>query len=200
MKSLLALALTCCAFSPVSVRAQQVDLFLGAGTARASSNAQSIETFSDGTPYDTPAMGGVFTNFGASVFLGRQLGIGWTAAWRAGHDYAGLQYHPAFHTFDAIFQPARLHTKPFAPEFRAGIGLASIHFDYDDPQSCGQVPGCPSSHYFLQHWGFAARFYATDHIFLRPSLDIQHVGNFSLFGTNWVLRYSLSVGYSFGRR
>ena len=187
------------ALSARTLRVQQVDAFLGLGTARASSTGQSINTFGDGTLYDTPAMGGVFSDFGLSLFVNKQVGFGWTASWRAAHDYAGLQYHPTFHTFDAIFQPARLRTKRSAPEFRGGIGLASIHFDFDDQQSCDQVPGCPSSHHFLEHLGAATRLYVTGHLFVRPAVDVQHVNNFFLFGSNWVPRYSVSLGYSFGR-
>ena len=200
LRSILITALVLCAFSASTVRAQQVDAYLGLGTARTSSTGQSINTFGDGTLYATPAMGGVFENFGVNLFVNKQVGVGWTASWRAAHDYAGLQYRPAFHTFDAIFKPAKLRTKRSTPEFRAGIGFASIHFDFDDQQSCDQVPGCPSSHHVLEHLGAATRLYVTDHVFLRPAVDIHHVNNFFLFGNNWVPRYSLSLGYSFGRQ
>lgn len=199
MRSTLTIALTLSTLPVWTVRAQQVDAYLGLGTARTSSTGQRIDTFGDGTLYATPAMGGVFENFGFNLFVNRQVGVGWTAAWRAAHDYAGLQYRAAFHTFDAIFQPAKLRTKRSATEFRAGIGFASVHFDFDDQQSCDQVPGCPSSHHVLEHLGVATRLYVTGHVFLRPAMDVHHVNNFFLFGNNWVPRYSLSLGYSFGR-
>lgn len=199
MRPVLITVLVLSAFSPSTVRAQQVDVFLGIGTARASSSGRSIDTFGDGTLYATPALSGVFEDFGLNVLVGKQLGFGWTASWRAAHDYAGLPYRPAFHTFDAIFQPARLRTRRYAPEFRAGIGFASVHFDFDDQQSCGQVPGCPSSHFVLEHLGAATRLYVTKRLFLRPAVDVHHLNSFFLFGSNWVPRYSLSLGYSFGR-
>jgi len=127
------------------------------------------------------------------------VGFGWKVAWRAAHDYAGLQYRPSINTFDAILQPARLRTKRSAPEFRAGIGLASIHFDSPDQQSCDQVPGCPSSHHLVAHLAAATRLYVAGHLFLRPEVDVQHVNNFFPFGSNWVPRFSLSLGYSFGK-
>jgi len=198
LRSLLIAALILSA-SPTSTPAQQVDAYIGLGTARASSTGQKIDTFRDGTLFATPAMGGVFEDFGASVFINRQIGFGWNATWRAAHDYAGLSYRPAFDNFDTIFQPDKLRTKHTATEFRAGIGLASVHFDFNDQQSCDQVPGCPSSHHFLEHLGAATRLYVTGHLFLRPAVDVQHVNNFFLFGSNWVPRYSVSIGYSFGR-
>jgi hypothetical protein len=199
LRPILITVLVLAAFSSPTVRAQQVDAFLGIGTARAGSSGQSINTFGDGTLYATPALGGVFENLGLNVFVSKQVGFGWTASWRAAHDYAGLQYRPAFHTFDAIFQPAKLRTRRYVPEFRAGIGFASVHFDFDNQQSCDQVPGCPSSHFVLEHLGAATRLYVTNHVFLRPAVDVHHLNNFFLFGSNWVPRYSLSFGYSFGR-
>lgn len=115
------------------------------------------------------------------------------------YEYAGLQYRPVFHTFDAVYQPERLHIKRSVPELRAGIGLAGIHYDLGDQGSCDVVPGCPSSHYFVGHVAVAARVYMTSHIFLRPAVDVQYVKDFSPFGTNWVPRYSMSLGYSLGK-
>jgi hypothetical protein len=176
-----------------------VDGFIGIGTDRDSSNGRSIDTFGDGTLHNTPALGGVSTEYGASVFINKQVGVGWTLSFRAAHDYAGLQYRPSFNTFDGIFQPTELRTRRSMPEFRAGIGLASVHFDFPDQQSCDQVPGCPSSYHFLVHLGAATRLYVTNHVFLRPAVDVQYVNNFFLFGSNWVPRYSMSLGYSFGK-
>jgi hypothetical protein len=145
-------------------------------------------------------MSSVFTDLGVNVFFNKQLGVGWAASWRStSADYAGLKYHPTFHTFDAIFQPARIRRERFVPEFRAGIGLTSVHFDFDDQQACDQVPGCPSSYSFLAHIAGAANLYVTHHVFLRPAVDIHYVNNFFLFRSNWVPRYSMSVGYSFGK-
>jgi hypothetical protein len=181
------------------VRAQEVDAYFGLGTARASSSGQQIETFGDKTLYATPKMGGVFTDFGVNFFFNKQVGVGWTGSWKwSSADYAGLTYHASFHAFDGIFQPARIRTRRFAPEIRAGIGFTTVHFEFDDQQSCDQVPGCPSSHFFLAHLAGAARWYVTDHLFVRPAVDVHYVDNFFPFGSNWVPRYSLSLGYSFG--
>ena len=199
MRSIRIITLTITALSVSPVRAQQVDGFIGLGTNRDSSNGRRIDTFGDGTLYRTPDLGGVSTEYGVSVFLNQQVGVGWSLSWMASHDYAGLSYRPMFNTFDAIFQPTRLRTKRSWPEFRAGIGLSSGQFDFDDQQSCAQVPGCPSSHHFLAHAGVATRLYLTGHVFLRPAVDVQYVNNFFLFGSNWVPRYSMSVGYSFGK-
>lgn len=185
--------------SATAIRAQQVDIFLGIGTARAGSNGQSIDTFGDGTLSNTPALNGVFTDLGGAVFLNKQFGVGFTGSWRAAKDYAGLSYRPSFYVFDGVFQPGRLTAQRVAPDLRAGIGLASINFDYDDPNACAQVPGCPSSHYLVGHGGVGVRLYVFRHLFLRPAVDVLYVRNFFPFGSNWVPKYSIGVGYSFGK-
>jgi hypothetical protein len=49
------------------------------------------------------------------------------------------------------------------------------------------------------HLAAAGRWYLTDHLFLRPALDVHFVRNFFEFGSNWVPQYSVGIGYSFGR-
>lgn len=200
MRSLLrTTALLCATLFAATVRGQQVDVYLGVATAHDSSNGHSYDTFGDGTLHQTTSLGGVFSNFGFNVFFGPQWGLSWNVAWRAAHEYAGLQYRPKFNTFDAVFQPTKLRLKQVVPEFRAGIGFASVNFDFDDPQACAQVPGCPSTRHFLGNTGGAARWYLGHRVFLRPAVDVQYVQHFDLFGSNWVPRYSLSLGYSFSR-
>lgn len=203
MKSILSAAvllLVGLSASRLQVCAQEVDAYLGVGTTRASSNGQQIDTFGDNTLYATPKMGGVFPDFGINVLFNKQVGVGWTASWKwASSDYAGLRYRSTFHVFDGILQPARFRTRRFVPELRAGIGMTSMHFEFDDQQSCDQVPGCPSSHFFLAHVAGAARLYVSDHVFVRPAVDVHFVNHFFPFGSHWVPRYSMSLGYSFGK-
>ena len=105
----------------------------------------------------------------------------------------------AFEILDAIFRPAKFTTKRVAPELRVGIGGARLRFIPVDDQSCAQVPGCPASNHFQQHVAVATRWYVTDHLFLRPAFDLHHVNNLVEFGSNWVPRYSVGIGYSIGR-
>jgi hypothetical protein len=181
-------------------RAQQVNLYFGLGSAHDGSSSRQINTFGDGILYGTPEMGGLFTNFGVNVFITKQLGVGFERSWRTSQgDYAGLQYRPSFYHFDAIFQPAKVTSKRFSPEFRAGIGGASLHFSFSDQDSCDRVPGCPSSGHFQTHLAAATRLYLTGHLFLRPALDIHHVNNFVQFEGNWAPQFSISIGYGFGK-
>jgi hypothetical protein len=180
--------------------AQEVAAYLGIGGAHDSSNGARIETFGDGTTYKTPGLGGAFAHIGAGVFIGKYLGFGGEISWRPSlADYAGIQYRPTFYTFDAIYRPSRGNSKRFAPELRAGIGGLRLHFFPNDDLSCAQVPGCPSSHHFQQHLAVAARWYLTDHIFLRPAFDLHHVSNLTELGSGWVPQSSVGFAYSIGR-
>ena len=182
------------------VCAQEVNAYLGFGSAHDSSSNLQINTFSDGTLYKTPNLGGLFTALGASVFINKHVGVGAEVSWRPSQgDYAGLKYRPSFYSFDGIFRSGRGSTKRFEPEFRAGLGGARVSYTFDDPQFCDQVPGCPASNHFQVHLAAAARWYLTDHLFLRPALDIHYVNNLFEFGSNWVPRYSVGIGYGFGR-
>jgi Outer membrane protein beta-barrel domain len=181
-------------------RAQDVSAYLGFGSAHDSSNGSKIETFSDGTLYRTPSLGGFFMALGASVFVNKQVGIGADLSWRTPEgDYAGLKYRPSFYSFDGIYRPARWTTKRLDPELRAGIGGARVRYSFNDQAACDQVRGCPESTHFQVHLGVATRIYVADHIFLRPAVDVHYVNNFSEFGSNWVPQYSIGVGYGFGR-
>jgi hypothetical protein len=198
-RAVVVLVLACAAVRPA--RAQEVGAYLGFGGAHDSSNGAQIDTFSDGNLHKTPALGGVFGHIGASVFITKRVGVGGEISWRPSQaDYAGIQYRPSFYTFDAIFRPQKGRTTRLEPELRAGIGGARLHFFPTDDPSCAQVPGCPSSHHFQEHLAAAMRWYLTDHLFLRPALDLHYVNNFSEFGSNWVPQYSVGIGYSIGRR
>jgi len=186
--------------SATEAHAQEVSAYLGFGSAHDSSNGSQIETFSDGTLYRTPGLGGFFMALGASVFVNKQVGVGADLSWRAPQgDYAGLKYRPSFYSFDGIFRPARWTTTRLEPELRAGIGGARVRYYFDDQTACNQVPGCPESTHFHVHLGLATRIYIADHIFLRPAVDVHYINNFSEFGSNWVPQYSMGIGYGFGR-
>lgn len=183
-----------------TARSQEVAAFFGLGSAYVSSSGSQIDTFGDGTLHKTPNLDGVLADLGASIFVNARWGLGAQLAWKpAQGDYAGLQYRPSFYNFDAIFRPIGRTKKQFNPEFRAGIGGARVRYNFDDQTACNQVPGCPDSTHFQVHLAASGRWYLTDHLFLRPALDVHYVNNFSEFGSNWVPRYSMGVGYSFGR-
>lgn len=183
----------------VPARAQEVGAYIGFGSAYASSTGARIGTFGDGTLYKAATLDGAFGHIGADIFFAKHLGVAGEISWRfpAG-TYAGIPYRPTFYSVDAIYRPNWWKGR-WEPELRAGIGGASLHFFPADPVSCSNVPGCPSSDHFQQHLAAAARWYFTDHFFLRPAIDLHHVDNLYEFGTGWVPEFSIGAGYSVGR-
>jgi len=184
--------------------AQSANIFFGAGTAIDSSSNQQIDTFGTGSPFTTPRMTGTFLDLGSSVLFTKHFGVGADVSWRAAHGaYAGLLYRPMFYNFDGVWEP--ISTKRFEPEIHAGLGGMHIGYTFNQTE-CDQFAGCETSSqtvetasHFQVHGAIAARFYLTDHVFVRPAIDAHYVNNLFQFGSNWVPEYSLGVGYSFGR-
>jgi len=183
--------------------AQQLNAYYSVGTAMDSSSNTQIDTFGTGSPYTTPRMGGLFSDFGAGFMFAKKYGAGADISWRDTQAaYAGLNYRPLFYNFDAIYQPVK--TKRFAPELRLGLGGVRLGYSLSQT-ACNSFTGCTtanesvaSSEHFQVHAELAARFYVTDHIFVRPAVEAHWVNDFFQFGSNWVPQYSIGVGYSFG--
>jgi hypothetical protein len=183
----------------------QLNAYFGLGTAMNSSSNQQIDTFGTGSPYTTPRMGGLFGDVGASWMLTKKYGVGGDFSWRTTQGaYTGLNYRPLFYNFDGIYQPGQ--TKRLVPELRAGLGGVSVRYSLNQ-QTCDAFTGCTTSNQFLEssshfqlHMAAAARYYVTDHVFVRPAVEAHWVNNFFQFGSNWVPEYTIGVGYSFGSR
>jgi hypothetical protein len=177
--------------------------YFGVGSANASPSNQRIDTFGDGTLFNTPKLDGTFLDFGAGIMFTDHFGAGGQLSWRASQgNYAGLNYRPLFYDFDGIWQPIK--SRRFAPEIRAGIGGVSVRYYYNT-QNCDALIGCATSNQYLESsrhfqvdFAVAARIHVTQHVFLRPAVDAHWVNNFFQFGTNWVPEYTLSAGYAFG--
>ena len=201
----LPLAVLLCLGTVVANAQSGVDAFFGIGTAQDSASGQSIDAFGTGTFIRSPSLGGVFGKVGADLMFSNHFGVGGEADFRfqqAG--YSGLNYRPAFYDFYGIWEPIRGHR--VTPQIDLGLGAANIKFYY--PSSyCDQFAGCSSSNSYIEssnhfqvHAGLGLNIYATDHIFVRPQVDVHWVNNFFQFGSGWVPEYSMSVGYRFGDR
>ena len=184
--------------------AQNVNVYFGVGTATDSSSNQQIDTFATGVPYTTPKLGGSFLDVGGTTLFSEHFGVGADVSWRATHAaYTGLNLMPIFYDLDGVWQPMK--TKHFEPEIHAGLGGMKLAYSYSQT-ACNPLSGCStssqsvtSSSHFQLHFSAAARFYLTDHVFLRPAVDGHYVANLFQYGSNVVPEYSLGLGYSFGR-
>ena len=191
---------------PASAQAG-LDVFAGVGTTVLGSNGQSIDTFGDGSLYNTPRMTGAFGKFGGNFMVTPHFGLGAETDFRFSQgDYAGLNYRPLFYDFNGIWLPTAHRLKRVVPELQAGLGGVNVKF-YDSQSFCNAFTGCSSSNNFIDssnhfqvHLEAGVRFYATSHLFVRPNVDVHYVNNFFQFGSNWVPEYGASVGWSFGER
>lgn len=183
--------------------AQSANIFFGGGAAFDSSSNQQINTFGTGN-YTTPSMSAAYLDLGSSIFLGEHFGFGADISWQAARSsYTGLDVRPSFYNLDGIWEPS--HTKKFEPEIHFGLGGMKLSYTYTST-NCNQLSGCQTSSqavanssHFQVHFGAAARYYVTDHVFIRPAFDGHYVNNLFQYGSNFVPEVSLGVGYSFGR-
>ena len=183
--------------------AQNVNFYAGVGTALDSSSNQQINTFGTAT-YTTPKLGGAFPDIGVTGMVTKHFGMGADINWRASSAaYAGLLERPLFYNFDGVWQP--MATKHFEPELHVGLGGMRLGYSYSQT-GCDPFGGCStstqsveSSEHFQIHYSAAARFYVTDHVFVRPAVDAHYVNNLFQYGSNNVPEFSIGIGYSFGR-
>lgn len=200
------LALPMVALAGLAAAQSAVDVFAGAGTATDGSIGQSVNTFGDGTYYNTSALHGALMTFGGSLFLTPQFGVGGEIALRPGKgDYAGLKYRPMFYDFNGIWKP-KIKGDKIVPEFQAGIGGVSLRYYYNQ-ESCSALIGCISSssylvsaNHFQGHFGAGVRFYVTPSVYIKPEVDLHLVNNFTQFSSNLVKRYSVVIGYTLGNK
>jgi outer membrane protein W len=184
-----------------------LDVFVGAGTATDSSSGQHIDTFGTGAPFTTPSLAGAFGRVGADFMFKPWIGVGAETDFRFSQGaYAGLSYRPLFYDFNVIWTPTAHTFKRVVPELQAGIGGTKVSF-YVNQSYCDPFGGCStnnsqveSSNHFQTHLEAGIRFYATQHLFVRPQIDAHYVNNFFQFGSNWVPEYGASIGWSFGER
>lgn len=186
--------------------AQNASVYFGVGSAHDSATGQPIDTFGDGTLFNTPTLGGPFITLGGDVMVRPKLGVGAEFSFRASQGpYAGLNYRPLFYDFNAIYQPLGNTSSRIVPELQGGLGGVDLKFYYSQ-SSCDQFGGCStsnsfieSSHHFQLHFGGGVRLYVKGGIFVKPQVDVHWVNNFFQFGSNWAPEYSAAIGYTFGR-
>ncbi len=204
IRSTIPLALALCFGASFAHAQSDVDVYFGVGTAMDSSSRQAIDTFSTGSPFTTPRLGGTFGKVGGDFMMTPHFGVGAEMDFRfAQGSYTGLNYRPMFYDFNGIWNPTGHAERRVVPEIQAGLGGARMSFYY--PTSyCDQFAGCSNSNNFLEssnhfqvHMGAGVSFYVTHHLFIRPQVDVHYVNNFFQFGSSWVPEYGAAAGWSF---
>jgi hypothetical protein len=200
-------------FSLVSVRslrAQGVNAYFGMGTA--TDPATPIPLTLGGNAFPRSHMAGLFGMFGADFMLTPHFGVGGEYAFRfAQANYVtdvGLKIRPGFYDFNLVYQPWK-ESKLVVPVFQAGLGGARVSY-YVNQQVCSVLSGCSSvstlvdqSDHFQLHAAIGVQWHLTESIFLRPQVDVHWIHDFNnanapVYGRNWVPRYTVAIGYTFG--
>ena len=198
------------------VSAQELSGYFGLGTATngptTTPGCPSKTIFDDFTGNCEPAhkMGGVFGVFGADYMLREHLGFNAEYAFRfAQASYlpeAGLNARPAFYDFNAVYQPGPSHSR-IVPVLTGGVGGAKVSL-YFNQQACAISNVCNSqsqfigsANHFQVHGAVGVKIYVTPALFIKPQFDAHYVHNLDQqYERNFVPIYTVSVGYTFGRR
>jgi hypothetical protein len=166
---------------------------------------------------NTPSLSGFFLGFNGNLMLWKHFGVGGEVNFQpARQNYLTfqqqstgqfgdvLQSRVTFYDFNGIAQP--LATKRASLQFQGGIGGANVKF-YEKVSSSSSILGNSqqsaffgSSNHFQVHAGLGVQLYPTEHVFIRPQIDIHYVTNFTQFGRNAVPEATVWLGYSFGER
>jgi hypothetical protein len=200
--TLLALPLLCIPFASAQ---SQLDVNVGFGTKTATSSDQVFDTFGDGRLFRTPSLTSFFMGVGGKIMLNNRFGVGAEAMFQPHRpDYAGLKVRNTFYDVHGIYQP--ISVKRAALQLKAGIGGTNSRFYFSDT-GCSGFTGCSSytqfagsSNHFQVVGGVGVPLYITEHIFLRPEIDVHYVPNFFQYGTNFVPAATVWAGYTFGER
>jgi len=200
MRRLIVVAVTCwiCSLAGMA-QAQQIDVAFAGGSLASPGNSFSGGTF-------LPAEGGgAFVGFNGDVlfkpFFKGNVGIQAEVNWKGSQgSYGGqIPYRPLFYDFNAMY--ARRFTKYFGAEALAGIGGESIRFYSNSYNNCDFYGNCTnyvSSNHFMGDFGGGVRFYPYGNFFVRPEMRLYLISNNAEFSSSHLVRYGVSIGYSFG--
>ncbi len=196
-----------------------IDFAVGGGTATDTSNhagidnANSVNAFGScapntGDPYcqSTPGMGGFFLGFSGDIMFKEHFGGGMEFNFQPSHlNYGPLQYRESFLDVNGIYEP--IIKKRAIIQIQGGIGDAHTGFQFSQ-SSCVGTAVCSTgtqavgtATHFQVHVGVGVQIAITDHLFLRPQVDLHYVPNLTdQFGRNAVPEYTVWLGYHFGEK
>ena len=145
--------------------------------------------------------GGLYPGFSADLLVHHRFGVEGDLFWKASQGlYGGYQpYRPVFWSFNAIWVPHI--TKSLSGEVLGGIGAEDVRF-YGFV-NCNAFFGCTtysSSNHFMGDVGAGLRAYFWHDAFIRPEMRLYLVNNNAEFSSGKIVRYGVSIGYSFGGR
>ena len=164
---------------------------------------------------DTPALSNFMLSFGGNLMLWKHFGVGadvniqpaqqtYLNIQPANEQLGTLNSRVTLYNFNGIYAP--VSTKKFELQIKGGIGGANVKF-YNNVNTTSSVLGNQnynqyfgSANHFQVMGGVGFQYYLTDHIFIRPEVDVHWVHNFTQFGGGLVPEATAWIGYSIGDR
>ena len=215
------LALLFCA--SVASAQYSVDAHVGVGYAWDKSNNQGIDNANSpnnafgpctssplanpvADPYceTTSSLNSVLLGIGGDIMFKKHYGVGAQIDFQpAKKDYGPLQFRQTFYDFNGIYAP--LSTKRAVLHIEGGVGGARTGFSYTQTGCVGTAVCSTSSSavgtatHFDVHVGAGVMLFVTNHIFIKPQIDLHYVPGFTnQFNSNLAPSAMVSVGYSSG--
>lgn len=196
--SALLVILACAALLALSSSssAQQMDVAIGINTLTAPPASDT-----SGNHFPQSLTGGAYPSFSADVLLFKNIGVQGEFAWKASRgQWLGVQpFRPMFWDFNAMFAP-RLAKRTYL-ELLGGLGAQSTRFyqptQICDPFSCRNFV---TINHFMGHFGAGIKAYPARNFFVRPEAHLYLVQDDQEFSSGRVVRYGISIGYTFGGR
>ena len=144
--------------------------------------------------------------FGGTIMLSKHLGFSGEASLQPKkQDYAGFQSRQIFYDVNAVYAP--INEKKAMLRLEGGIGGATTSFSYTASSCVGtavcqtQSQAVGSAKHLQLHGGAGVQIYVSEHIFIRPQVDVHYIPNFTnQFGSNLAPAAMVWIGYSMGDR
>lgn len=209
---------------PFAYAQSSFDIAIGFGALLDSASKTQVDqnllpcTVNDIAPpcVSTPSLNTFALGVGGDLMLWKRFGVGADVSFQpAKQNYIDLNASAAFqglnslqiqsrmtlYDFNGIFQPVK--TKKVAVKLIGGIGGANLKF-YESGGSSSVLGSSYFSQYFQSanhfqvHGGLGVQIYVTDHIFVRPGVDIHYVHNLTEYGRSTIIEPMVWLGYSLG--
>jgi hypothetical protein len=177
-----------------SAQAQKMDVAFGVSTL----DAPGISV-ANGDHAPVSLTGGVYPGFSGDVLFFHNLGIGGDIYWKGGRGKYGndptLPFRPIFFDINAVYAPKLAsHTDL---ELVAGIGAQDTRI-YCQGCGNGYNTNFAADKHFMVDFGAGLKFYpGNSGFFIRPEGRLYLVNNNLLFSSPRIVRYGLSIGYTF---
>ena len=189
-----------------------LDVNLGFGTVHDKAAGGGIDASTGATCItganclQTPSLSGFFMGFGGTIMLSKHFGVSGEATLQPKkQDYAILQSRQIFYDVNGVFAP--VNQKKVIVRLEGGLGGATSSYSITQNSCVGnavcqsQSQSYGSAKHFQVHTGLGVQLYVTEHIFIRPQVDLHYVPNFTnQFGSTMAPSAMVWIGYSMGDR